>query len=157
MRALLSYFCITLKGKTWKISPLLIFEMLGVFVTHWLPMASILFGIVRIWSSLFNCSYHKNKKLFQNFLFHLWNLHQVLSIFGKKIVMIANVFLNLRTGKTWLDHSLKSAVWEHPLAFNMFKGPKHLWNMHEGPFILLFDHCESKWYGKYLPYWTLNS
>ena len=63
-------------------------------------MTSILFGIVRIWSSLFNYSYHKNKKIFLHFLFHLWNLHQILNIFGKRMIVIANVFPKLQNVKS---------------------------------------------------------
>ena len=66
------------------------------------------------------------KKLFLNFLFHLWNLHQILNILEKKMIVIAHVFSKLKTVQTWLDHSLKSAVSEHPLAANMLKSPKHL-------------------------------
>ena len=71
----------------------------GCLLTHWLAMASILFRIARIWSSLFKCNYLKNKKLFLNFLFHLWNLHQILKIFEKNIIVIANVFPKLQNVK----------------------------------------------------------
>ena len=62
-------------------------------------MTSILFGIVRIWSSVFNCSYHKIKKIFLLFLFHLWTLHQILNLFKKKMIVIANVFPKLQNVK----------------------------------------------------------
>ena len=81
-------------------------------------MANILFRIVRISTSLFNRSYLKNKKHFMNFLLRVWNLHQILNIFEKKMIVIANVFPRLQPVKTWLDRSLKSAVSEHPLAVN---------------------------------------
>ena len=126
-------------------------------LTHWLPMPSILFGIVRIWSSLFKCIYLENRKYFLNFLFHLWNLYQILSILKKELIMIANVFPKLRTLKTWLAHSLERAVWEHPLAVNMLKGPKHLWNLHESTFVIFLYHSDGTWFGKHLPYWTLKS
>ena len=42
------------------------------------------------------------------------------------MIVTANVFPKLETVKTWVDHSLKSAVLENPLAVNMLKGPKHL-------------------------------
>ena len=63
-------------------------------------MTSILFGIVRICSSLFKCNYIKNKKLFINVLFHLWNLHQILNIFEKKVIGIADVFYKLQNVKS---------------------------------------------------------
>ena len=101
--------------------------------THWLPIPSILFWIVTICRSLFKCSCVKNDKLFLNFLFHLWNLHQILKIFKEKNIVIANVFPKLRTVKdlvrllskkrrlkTSLDsehvkesQKLVTSVWEH--------------------------------------------
>ena len=52
---------------------------------------------MRIYRSLFESSYLKNKKHFLGFLFHLWNLHQILNIFEKKKIIIANVFPKLAT------------------------------------------------------------
>ena len=46
------------------------------------------------------------------------------------MIVIANVFPKLQTVKIWLDHSLKSAVPEHPLAVNMLKGYKYFWNLY---------------------------
>ena len=40
--------------------------------------------------------------------------------------------------KTWLDHSLKNTVSEHPLTVNMLKLPKQLKNPHESTFITFF-------------------
>ena len=37
------------------------------------------------------------QKLFLNFLLHFWNLHQILNILKKKIMVIANVFPKLET------------------------------------------------------------
>ena len=68
-------------------------------LTHWLPMTSILFAIVRICSYLFTCNYLKNKKLFLKFLFRSWTLRQILIIFEKKIIVIANIFRKLKTVK----------------------------------------------------------
>ena len=42
---------------------------------------------------------------------------------------------NYRLPKTWLYHSLKSAIPEHPSSVNMLNGPKHLRNLNEGIFI----------------------
>ena len=82
----------------WKMSPLLKFKVIGVFVnTHGLPITSILFRFVRIYRSQFKSNYLKNKRYFLDFLFHLWNLHQTLNIFKKKKILIANVFPKLTT------------------------------------------------------------
>ena len=81
----------------WKISPWLKFEIIGFLLTRGLSITSILFRIVRICCSLFKSSYLKNKKHFLGFLFHLWNLHQILNNFKKKKIVIANVFPKLAT------------------------------------------------------------
>ena len=81
-------------------------------LTHWLPMSSILFNIARICNSQFKCKYLKKEKLFLNFLFYFWNLHQILNIFKKNMMVIGNIFPNLRTVKMLVGHSLKSTVSE---------------------------------------------
>ena len=72
-------------------------ESQGWLLTHGLPMTSILFRILRICRSLFKSSYIKNKKYFLDFLFHLWNLQQILKIFKEKKILIAHVFPKLAT------------------------------------------------------------
>ena len=52
---------------------------------------------MRIYRSLLKSSYLKNKKHFLSFLFHSRNLHQILNIFQKKNILIANVFPKLAT------------------------------------------------------------
>ena len=62
-------------------------------------MASNLFNIVRICKSQFKGNYLKNERLFLNFLFYLRNVHQLLNILKKKMMVVANVFLKLKTVK----------------------------------------------------------
>ena len=62
-------------------------------------MTSMLFAIGRICRSLVKENYRKNEKIFLNFLFLYRNLHQILKIFLKKIIVIANVFPKLQTFK----------------------------------------------------------
>ena len=62
-------------------------------------MRSILLGILGICISLVKCKYLKNKKLFLKFLLHLWNIHEILNIFEKKMIVLANVFRKLQTVK----------------------------------------------------------
>ena len=62
-------------------------------------MGSILFKIVRICNSQFKCNYLKNEKVLLNFAFHFWNLHQILKILKKRMILIANVFPKLQTLK----------------------------------------------------------
>ena len=65
----------------------------------------------------------QKRKIFSLFLLHFLNLDPILNIFKKK-TLIADVFLNLRTPKTWLDKCLKSPVSEDPSTSNMVNGTK---------------------------------
>ena len=81
-----------------KISPPSRFQITGVFVnTHGLPTTSILFWSVGICRSLLKCNYLDKKKYFLSFFFHSWKLHQILNIFKKTEILIANVFPKLTT------------------------------------------------------------
>ena len=62
-------------------------------------MASILFNIAGICNSQIKCNYLKNGKIFVNFLFHFWSLHQILNILKKEMMVWANVFSKLQTVK----------------------------------------------------------
>ena len=81
----------------WKISPWLKDGIIGLLFNTWTADYKYPFRIVRICHSLFKSSYLKNKKHFLGFLFHLWNLHQILNIFKKRKILIANVFPKLAT------------------------------------------------------------
>ena len=52
---------------------------------------------MRICRSPFKSSYVKIKKHFLGFLFHLWNIHQILNILKKKEIVRASVFSKLVT------------------------------------------------------------
>ena len=55
-------------------------------------MTNILFKIVRICHSQFQCNFPKNEKLFLNVLLNCWNVHQILNILKENMIAIANVF-----------------------------------------------------------------
>ena len=62
-------------------------------------MSSIPFLIETISCTYFRCNYLKNKKLFLDFFVRFRNLDSILKLFEKKMTLIADVFLNLRTPK----------------------------------------------------------
>ena len=95
----------------------------GCLLTNGLPITSKMYRILRIWPSSFKYNYLQNKKSFLSFLFHLWNLYQISNISKQKKIVIANLFRNQQLSKSWLDHSLKSALSGHPSTVNMLKGP----------------------------------
>ena len=55
---------------------------------------------------------------------------------------------NYRPRKTCLDKCLNTPVWEDPPTDDMVNGPIHWFNLNEGAFIILNDHCEGKWVAK---------
>ena len=65
-------------------------------------MAGILFEIVKICNSKPKCNYLKKEKTFFNFLLHFPNLHQILNILKKRMIVIANIFSKLETVKILL-------------------------------------------------------
>ena len=46
-----------------------------------------------------NCNNLKNKNVFLNVLWYIWNLHQILNILKKKMTLIGYVFLKLEIAK----------------------------------------------------------
>ena len=97
MRPCLSCFSSFWGKLIWKLCPLVLSEILEVFLNTLTQMTSILFKVLRICNSQFKCNYLKNQKLFLNFLFYLWNLHQILNILKKNMMVIANVLPKLQT------------------------------------------------------------
>ena len=59
-------------------------------------MKSILFLMETIYSNIFRCNYLGKKKMFSILFLPFRNIDSILKIFRKKIILIADVFLNLR-------------------------------------------------------------
>ena len=89
-------------------------------------MTSILFGIVRICGSLFKGSYLKNENLFLNFMFLFWNLHQILKIFWKKIIVIAKIFPKPETVKNLVRQLSKKRGFRTSFESQHVKGSQTL-------------------------------
>ena len=62
-------------------------------------MTSILFLKEAIYGNIFRGLYVRNEKYFLNFILHLINLDTIFNIFKKKMNLIGDAFLNLRTSK----------------------------------------------------------
>ena len=62
-------------------------------------MTSILFLTDALFCNIFRCIYLTNEKYFPVFFFYFLNLDSILNIFPKKMALIADIFLNLRTPK----------------------------------------------------------
>ena len=87
------------RKSSWKSFPEEYAKSSDCLLTHWLPMTSILFLTEAICCNISTCNYLRNKKYFLDFCLHIRNLDSILYIFKKKMTLIADVFLNLRTPK----------------------------------------------------------
>ena len=128
----------------------------GCLLTRGLRITSTLFRIVRSSRSVFKSKYLKNQKYFLRFLFHLWNLYQILNIFKKKKIVIANVFPKLQNVKdlvrslTEKRRVITSFDSQHVIRSQTLV--KSSWD----PFIISFHHSEDKWFGKHFLYISLK-
>ena len=86
----------------------------------------MLLQIVRTCTSLFKCNYLKNESCSLNSLFNSWNLHHISNIFKKKKIVIANVFLKLRTVKDLVRPLFKKRRFKTSFDSHHVKGSQTL-------------------------------
>ena len=77
-----------------------------IFLTHWVHMTIILFFKLTIYCNILRCNYLRKKKVFWFFFcfffvffFHSRTSESIWNTFTIKMILIADVFLNLRTPK----------------------------------------------------------
>ena len=102
MTGLRSCFSSFLVNLICKISPLVLGEILGVFVNTLTANAKYPVQDCENFLLPIQMNSPKNQKLFPNFLFHFWNLHQTLNILKKMMIVTANVFPKLQSVKILL-------------------------------------------------------
>ena len=123
-------------------------QALNTFLTHWLPMTSILFLVEKIEWKQFRCIYRKNKNFFSIFLC-IFQIYINFWTFSKKRwPSYLMYFRNYGPQKTWLDKCLKRPVWEDPSTGNMVNGLKHWFNLNGSTFTIFVDHCEGNAVGE---------
>ena len=83
----------------WKMSPLLIGEILEVFVNTLTADDKCPLQDCENLPLPIQMQLSEKRKTFFIFLFYFWNLHQILNVLKKKIIVIANVFHKLQTLK----------------------------------------------------------
>ena len=97
-------------------------------------MTSIPAVICRNYGNNFKRRYLRDKRLFLDFWLHFLNVHQISSIFKKKMNLLLELFRNYWLWKTWLLNRLKSLASEHHSPMNLFNGfqtlLKSAWHNH---------------------------
>ena len=99
MRALLSCFPSFSEKLIWKMCPLVLGEILGVFVNTLTADGKYPVQGCENLQLPIQMQLSEKQKSFSNFLLHLRNLHRILNILTKKMIVIANVFPKLQTVK----------------------------------------------------------
>ena len=89
-------------------------------------MTGILFQTMRIWHSRFKCNYLKYDRLLLNFLLHWWNLHQILKILTKKMIVTAHAFPKLQIVKDFIWRLSKKRRFTTPFYSQHVKGSQIL-------------------------------
>ena len=102
MRPPLSCFSLFSLNFICKISPLILSEILGVFVNTLTADGKYPVQDCQNFLLPIQMNSAKNQKLFPNFSFHFWHLHQMLNILKKRMIVIANIFPKLQTVKILL-------------------------------------------------------
>ena len=121
-----------------KISPLLKFQILGVFFNTLTSGDKYLVWDYEKLQFSIQMQLSQKQNSFSQFFVPFTESSWHYKYFRKKMILISNVFPKLKTVKLWLDHSPRIGVSECPLAVNMLKGLKHLWTLHESTFIIFF-------------------
>ena len=87
------------RGLIWKMSALVLSEILGVFVTTLTENAKYPVQDCDNLQLPIQMQLSQKRKTFSQFFVPLLELHQILNIFKNKIILIANVFPKLQTVK----------------------------------------------------------
>ena len=84
----------------------------------------------------------RKQKLFSQFVSEFLKSRLNSQHFSKRMTIIADAFLKLRTPKSVVKKCLKSPVSGNPSTSNMVRGTKQCCNLNDTNFIILSNHCE---------------
>ena len=135
----------------WKTSLLVICKIFGVFVNTFTTNDKYPLRNCENLPLSIQMHLSKNKNLFSKFLFHFWNFHQILNILKKKMIVITNIFPQLKTVKDVLRQISEKPCFRKPFDSQHVKGSQRLvksaWEHFYHIFSLLW-HFERNWFGK---------
>ena len=138
---------------TWKISPLLNFEISGVFVKALAADENYAFGDSGDLQFRIQMPLSQKRKtfseLFVAFMESPWNF----KLLTTKMILIANVFPKWQTVKRLVKPLSRKRRFRTSFDSQRVNGCQTL----ESIFIIFLEHSEEKWLEKYLPYGNLKS
>ena len=86
-----------------KVSSFFNFEILRVFISTLTADDKYPLQDCGIFQFIIQMQLYLKRELFLNFLCYLWDLHEILNIFQKKMIAIGNVFPKLQTVKELIE------------------------------------------------------
>ena len=126
MKSLLPCFQSFSGNLIWNMSPLLLGEVSVLFVSRLTPNGKYLVQDCGNMLLSIQMQLSQKQKSFSNFLFHFWNLHQILHILKKKMMVIPNLFPKLHTVKNFVLSLCKKGRFETRLNSRNVKAPRTL-------------------------------
>ena len=81
-------------------------------------------------------------KTFCSFILHFQNLCKILTIFKKKMTLIANLFVRLHPAKNVVRYMYKSPTSHYPSKRNMVNGSQLCLNMSESACVIFIAQRE---------------
>ena len=151
MRALLSCFLSFLLKLIKEISPLVLSEILEVFVNTLTAESKYPVQDCENLPFRSQMQFSEKRKSFCKIHFDLWNLHQILSILKKKMTVIANVFQKLQIVENLVRPLSKKCSFTTCFASQHVKACQILAKSPWERFYPVFHHSRGCWFRKCLP------
>ena len=152
MKSLLPCFQSFSGNLIWNTSPLLLGEVSVLFVSRLTPNGKYLVQDCGNMLLSIQMQLSQKQKSFSNFLFHFWNLHQILHILKNGMIVVANVFPNLETVKVLLRPLSKNRHLRTHFDSQHVKVSKILAKSPREGFFMFFHYFVGRWLGKCCAY-----
>ena len=111
----------------WNMSPLVFSEMLGVLVNRLTADGKYPVQDIENLQLPIQMQLSENQKLCLKFLFQFWNLHQILNILKKRIIVTASVFPKFQAMKILIRPLPKKLSFITPFDTQHVKASQILW------------------------------
>ena len=134
----------------WNMSPLVLREVLWVFPNTLTANGKYPFQDCQNLPLPIQMLLSGNEKFFQYFLFDFRNLHQILYISKKRMIVTANVFPKSMTVKNLVRTLSIEHRFRGRFDSEMWKRPKYLGNLHESAFVKILRIFHSQFERNYL-------
>ena len=135
----------------WKMSPLVLGEILGVFVNTLNPESKYPVQDGENLEIPIQMQLSEKRKTFSQFFLPFLELHQFLNILKREMIIIANIFPKLETVKNLVRTLSKEQCFKTGFGSQHVKASQILAKSPWEHFYHVFHHSQGSWFGKCLP------